>query len=71
MGIIFENVLYFKITTNDLQEKFKNEGSKQFNYTKKNKPEPVVIKNWWSAPDRVIDDSDAMVELVELVLEQK
>lgn len=71
LGIIFEDVLYFKVTDISLQEKLKHEGSTQFVYTKKTNPKPIIIKNWWSAPDIVMDNNIAMIELAELVLEQE
>jgi DNA transformation protein len=71
LGIIFKDVLYFKVTDKILQEKFKAEGSEQFVYTKKTDPKPIIIKNWWSAPDRIMDDNTLMVEFAKFVLEQE
>ncbi len=71
LGIIFKDVLYFKVTDKILQEKFETEDSKQFVYTKKTNLKPIIIKNWWSAPDGIMDDSTSMVEFAELVLDQE
>lgn len=70
LGILISDTVYFKVTDVTLQEKYKNEGSEQFMYTRKDKKDPVVIKNWWSVPERAMDSSEEMVELAREVLEQ-
>ena len=39
-------------------------GSTQFSYQKKSRPEPVVIKNWWSVPEELLDNEPALVDFV-------
>lgn len=47
LGIILgSDALYFKAVDLELQKKLALEGSEQFTYTRKDKKEPVVIKNW-------------------------
>jgi DNA transformation protein len=71
LGVLFEDIAYFKVMNLDLQDKFKKEGSKQFEYTRKDKKSPVIIKNWWSVPSSAMDNSDEIVGLAEDVLNQK
>ncbi len=71
LGVLFGDTLYFKVTDTELQKQFEADGSEQFSYTRKDKKDPVIIKNWWSVPDRVMDSSDELVELAEKVLEQE
>ena len=71
LGVLFGETLYFKITDAKLQERYKSEGSEQFTYVRKDKKNPVIIKNWWKVPDNAMDDSERIVELAEEVLEQK
>lgn len=70
LGVLFSETVYFKVTDAKLQERYSNEGSKQFTYTRRDKKDPVVIKNWWTVPDRAMDSSDEMVQLAQEVLEQ-
>ncbi len=70
LGVLFGEVVYFKVTDTALQEQFKKDGSIQFTYTRKDKKDPVVIKNWWSVPDYAMDSSEEMVRLAEEVLQQ-
>ncbi len=69
LGMLLEDVLYFKVSDPVLQKWYKDEGSEQFTYTRKGKKDPVVIKNWWSVPDRALDSSEEMVRLAEEILE--
>ena len=69
LGIIIDDVLYFKITDLNLQYQYAREGSVQFSYSKKNHLTPVIIKNWWSVPERYLDDKDALTELAEVALD--
>lgn len=71
LGVLFSNTVYFKVKDLKLQERYKSEGSKQFTYTRKDKKDPVVIKNWWSVPEYAMDNSEEMVRLAEEVLEQE
>ena len=68
LGILIGDALYFKVVDKDLQEQLKNEGSKQFSYKRKDKKEEIVIKNWWSAPDSAMDDSEKLVKIAEKAL---
>lgn len=70
LGILFSETLYFKVTDPLLQQQYTEKGSHQFTYTRKDKEEPVVIKNWWSVPDEVMDNGEAMVLLAQEVLRQ-
>lgn len=70
LGVLFRDTVYFKVTDAQLQKRYKSEGSKQFTYTRKDKKDPVVIKNWWSVPDRAMDNSEEFVQLAEEVLEK-
>lgn len=77
LGILISDILYFKITDQELQERYREEGSVQFSYTRKDLStklkagkKEVIIKNWWSVPDRAMDDGDELVRLAEEVLEQ-
>lgn len=71
LGVLFGDTLYFKVTDTVLQKRYMDEGSKQFTYTRKDKKDPVVIKNWWSVPEYAMDNSEEMVRLAEQALEQK
>ena len=71
LGVLFAETVFFKVTDITLQERYKKEGSKQFTYRRKDKKDLVVIKNWWSVPDRAMDNSEEMVRLAEEVLHQK
>tara|TARA_B100000745_G_scaffold242943_1_gene165244 strand:- start:14353 stop:14685 length:333 start_codon:yes stop_codon:yes gene_type:complete len=68
LGIIIEDQLYFKVTNSEVQKRYESEGSKQFSYTRKDKKDPVVIKNWWSVPEDVIESGSQLVDLAEEVL---
>jgi DNA transformation protein and related proteins len=70
LGVIFGDVLYFKVINEDLQTKYKKAGSKQFTYTRKDKSKPVIIKNWWTAPADALDNEAKLVELAEEVMKQ-
>ncbi len=71
LGVLFGEKLYFKITNPTLQEKYKSKGSIQFSYVRKDKKDPVIIKNWWTVPEDAMEDSDQLVELTREVLAQK
>lgn len=70
LGVILDEVMYFKVTDLDLQEQYKKKGSVQFTYTRKDKKDPVIIKNWWSVPENALDNGEEMVRLAEEVLSQ-
>ena len=71
LGVLFGDTVYFKVKDSALQERYKSEGSRQFTYTRKDKKDPVVIKNWWSVPESAMDNSEEMSRLAEEVLDQK
>ena len=71
LGILIGDAVYFKVTDLELHERYKKEGSKQFEYFRKDKKNPVVIKNWWLVPEYAMDSSEEMVQLAEEVLDQK
>jgi len=70
LGVLFGDTVYFKVTDPKLQERYKKEGSEQFTYVRHDKKDPIVIKNWWSVPERAMDSSEEIVRLAEEVLEQ-
>ena len=70
LGVIIEDILYFKVIDPDLQTKLKDMGSLQFSYTRKDKAKPVVIKHWWSVPEEILEDRDRLVDLANIVLMQ-
>ena len=71
LGVLFSDAVYFKVTDAKLQKQYRNEGSRQFTYTREDKKDPIIIKNWWSVPDRVMDSSEEIVRLAEEVLGQE
>lgn len=70
LGIVADDILYFKVTDPTLQKQLRDEGSVQFSYPRKDKSKPVVIQNWWSAPDRYIDNSEELLDVAEHILEE-
>ena len=70
LGVVLDDTLYFKVIDVKLQEKYKDLGSKQFSYTRKDKKKSVVIKNWWSVPEQALDNGEEMTRLAGEVLEQ-
>jgi len=70
LGVILEDILYFKVKESELQEKYKNMDSLQFEYARKDKEEPVVIQNWWSIPEEILEDRRELVALAYEVLLQ-
>lgn len=71
LGVVIHDTLYFKVIEPELQEKYQKLGSEQFSYTRKDKDEPVVIKNWWSVPEESIEDGAELTALAYEVLLQK
>jgi len=70
LGVIIKDTLYFKVKETELQEKFKELDSEQFEYEKENVAEPVVVKNWWSVPAETIENREELVGLAYEVLLQ-
>lgn len=69
LGVIIKDRLYFKVTDQALQAEYKSQGSEQFSYARKDKAEPIIIKNWWSVPAEALDSSDRLVHLAEAILD--
>ncbi len=69
LGVLIDDVLYFKVSDESLQKQYREVGSKQFSYTRKDKKNPIVIKEWWSVPESALDSSEEIVRLAEEVLE--
>lgn len=70
LGVVIRETLYFKVKEPELQRRFEEMGSEQFEYTRKDKEEPVVIKNWWSVPEETLEDREELVGLAYDVLLQ-
>jgi len=68
LGIIIDDVLYFKVINSEVQKRYESEGSVQFSYTRKDKKEPVVIKNWWSVPEDILENREEIIVLAEEAL---
>ncbi|MFT5849885.1 MAG: DNA transformation protein [Patiriisocius sp.] len=71
LGVMLMETLYFKVTDIELQEKYKKWGSTQFTYTRKDKNDPVIIKNWWTVPEMALDNGEVMTALDREVLNQE
>ncbi len=71
LGIIIRDTLYFKVKEPELQKKFKDMESEQFEYMREDREEPVVIKNWWSVPGESLENSKRLVGLAYEVLLQR
>ncbi len=70
LGVIIMDTLYFKVKEPELQKRFMKMDSEQFEYTRKDKEEPVVIKNWWSVPVESLENKKEIVALAYEVLLQ-
>ena len=70
LGVIIMDTLYFKVKEIELQEKFEKMGSERFTYDRKDRKEPVVIKNWWSVPEESLENREEIVGLAYEVLLQ-
>lgn len=70
LGVILMDTLYFKVKEPELQKKFEQMDSERFEYDRKDREEPVVIKNWWSVPGEILEDRRALVALAHEVLLQ-
>jgi len=71
LGVLFGDTVYFKVINKTTQEQYKAQGSRQFTYTRNDKKDPVIIRNWWSVPGSAMDNSDEIVKLAKKVLEQQ
>jgi len=70
LGVVINDTLYFKVKEPELQEKFTQLESEQFEYTREDREEPVVIRNWWSVPAEIIEDREQLIALAYEVLLQ-
>lgn len=70
LGVVLMDTLYFKVKEPELQKKYEEMDSLQFEYTRKDMEEPVVIKNWWSVPEEVLENREELVALAYEVLLQ-
>jgi len=68
IGFICDDIFYLTVTDTKIQDRYRTEGSVQFSYKRKDRPDRVVIKNWWSIPEWALDEPAYLVELVEGVL---
>ncbi len=67
LGVLIDDILYFKVTDKFLQKQYKDKGSTQFSYVNKDK-KSILIKNWWSVPDSALDSREEIVRLAEEIL---
>lgn len=70
LGVILMDTLYFKVKQPELPEKFRQFDSAQFTYDRKNREKSVIIKNWWSVPEEIVEDAEQLVALAYEVLLQ-
>jgi len=70
LGIVINDTLYFKVKEPELQQKFIDLESEQFEYERNNREEPVVILNWWSVPPESLENREELVGLAYEVLLQ-
>ena len=71
LGVVLMDTLYFKVKEPELQKKFEAMDSEQFSYDRKDREKPVVIKNWWSVPEEVLENKEELVGLAYEVLLQE
>ena len=70
LGVVIEEQLYFKLVDEALMASYQAEGSEQFTYRRKDKPDPVVIKHWWRVPEELLDEPNELCERGAAVLAQ-
>ncbi len=70
LGVIIMDTLYFKAKEPELQKRFEEMDSEQFEYNRKDRDEPVVSKNWWSVPEEVLENREKVVALAYDILLQ-
>lgn len=68
LGIIMNDTLYFRIPEK-LQAQYRKYGSKPFQYKKKTGM--VIVKTYWSVPDEILEDREALIAWAEELLCQK
>ena len=70
LGVIIQDVLYFKVKEPELHLKFTQMESDPFEYDRKDREAPVRIRSWWSVPDDILEDREQLVALAYEVLLQ-
>lgn len=70
LGVIIDDVLYFKVKEPELHKKFSQMESDPFEYDRKDREAPVRIHTWWSVPEEILEDQQQLVALAYEVLLQ-
>ena len=70
LGVIIDDVLYFKVKEPELHRKFTQMESDPFEYDRKDRQSPVRIRSWWSVPEEILEDREQLVALAYEVLLQ-
>ncbi len=70
LGVVIADTLYFRVKEAELREKFVALGSEQFEYDTTDRDESVVIRNWWSVPEEILENREELVGLAYEVLLQ-
>ena len=70
LGVIIDDVLYFKVKEPELHRKFSQMESDPFEYDRKDRESPVRIRTWWSVPEEILEDRRQVVALAYEVLLQ-
>jgi len=70
LGVIIDDVLYFKVKEPELHRKFSQMESDPFEYDRKDWESPVRIRTWWSVPEEILEDPRQVVALAYEVLLQ-
>jgi len=70
LGVIINDVLYFKVKEPELHKKFSQMESDPFEYDRKDREAPVRIRSWWSVPEEILEDRRQVVALAYEVLLQ-
>jgi DNA transformation protein len=70
LGVIIAETLYFKAKEPELQQRFIDMESEQFEYMRNNQEEPVTVRNWWSVPEEIFENKTELVALAYDVLLQ-
>ncbi len=70
LGVILLDVLYLKAIDASLHERLAALGSEQFTYERKDRNTPMVIKNWWSVPEEVLEDREQLLDFAVEVMRQ-
>ena len=70
LGVIIDDVLYFKVKEPELHRKFSQMESDPFEYDRKDRESPVRIRTWWSVSEEVLEDQGQLAALAYEVLLQ-